>query len=81
MNRQEEYQIKKAEKSRLLSEIKALEKKRMTLTDPTEQEQAKAQIRELRAQHDAVHQQVEELKRWFQWDGCARREIACAGDE
>lgn len=77
---EELYQQTREEMSRLKSELKAFNKKRTALTDPTEKEAAKQKARELQLQYNEVAQRFNELKHYREWSQSANREFLYVGE-
>ena len=75
---EEQWQQCRKEMARLRSELKAFNKSRATLTDPTEKESAKQQARQLQQQYDEVVKRFNEMKQYRQWSASAQREFLYA---
>ena len=66
--------------TRLKCELKAFNKSRALLTDPTEKESAKQQARQLQQQYNEVVKRFNEMKQYRQWSTSAQREFLYAED-
>lgn len=73
-----QWQQCKEEVAKRRSELKAFNKSRAELTDPTEKEAAKQKARELQQHYDEVLQRFNDMKRYREWSQSAQREFLYA---
>ncbi|MCR4664386.1 MAG: hypothetical protein K5660_03370 [Paludibacteraceae bacterium] len=68
MNNTEKQWPSRQEVNSLRRELKALNKRRATMTDPEEKEAAKKQARELQDEYNAALQKLKEMANEYEWD-------------